>query len=93
MNIQLTQHFNLDEFTRSATAKANDYDNDLDSATMTDDSSTMTNDHDNDVIENLRNLCTQVLEPKSLNHVSLIHFDFSPILCRSFVDPSLYLRL
>jgi len=51
--MQLTKHFNLIEFTRSATAEANGIDNSLD----------VRNADDRKVIENLRNLCVQVLEP------------------------------
>jgi len=51
--MQLTEHFNLAEFTRSATAGANGLDNSLD----------VRNADDRRVIENLRNLCVQVLEP------------------------------
>jgi len=52
-NNQLTQHFKLAEFTRSATAEANGIYNGLD----------YDDDNDRRVIENLRNLCEQVLEP------------------------------
>jgi len=51
--MQLTEHFNLIEFTRSATAEANGINNDL-YYTIAD---------DRRVIENLRNICVQVLEP------------------------------
>jgi len=49
--MQLTEHFKLAEFTRSATAEANGIKNDLD------------REDDRNVIENLKNLCVQVLEP------------------------------
>jgi len=51
--MQLTEHFNLAEFTRSSTASANGIDNGLDA----------TKSSDRVVIENLRNLCREVLEP------------------------------
>jgi len=52
--IQLTEHFNLAEFTRSATAEANGIDNSLNPD----------NPQHRAIIENLRNLCVQVLEPQ-----------------------------
>jgi len=53
MNQQITEHFNLGEFTRSATATANNIDNSLNPDKA----------RDRKVIENLQNLCIQVLEP------------------------------
>jgi len=53
MDQKITEHFNLGEFTRSDIAEATRLNNDLDHD----------NDHDREVIENLRNLCIQVLEP------------------------------
>ena len=50
---QLTQHFDLNEFTRSATAIANGIDNTLDLAKA----------DDRKVAENLQYLCQTVLEP------------------------------
>ena len=50
---QLTQHFTLNEFTRSATAIANGIDNTLDLAKA----------DDRKVAENLQYLCQTVLEP------------------------------
>ena len=46
--MQLTEHFTLEEFTTSSTAKARGIDNSVSSQR---------------IIENLRNLCEQVLEP------------------------------
>jgi hypothetical protein len=46
--MQLTEHFTLEEFTTSSTAKARGIDNSVSSQR---------------VVENLRNLCEQVLEP------------------------------
>ena len=51
--MKLTQHFSLDEFTRSATAIANGVDNTLDT----------TKAEDRIVVENLQHLCQTVLEP------------------------------
>ena len=51
--MKLTQHFELDEFTRSATATANGIDNSLNP----------TKAGDRNVIENLQHLCQTVLEP------------------------------
>lgn len=52
-NMQLSPHFHLSEFTRSATAERLGITNSLDPS----------NPLDQDVIANLRNLCEQVLEP------------------------------
>ncbi len=51
--MKLTEHFSLDEFTRSATAIANGVDNTLDT----------TKAEDRIVVENLEHLCQTVLEP------------------------------
>src|SRR5574344_1995385 len=51
--MQLTEHFNLKEFTRSSTAKARGINNTL----------SPTAEADLSVIRNLKNLCVQVLEP------------------------------
>ena len=51
--MQLTEHFNLKEFTRSSTAKARAINNTL----------SPTAEADLSVIRNLKNLCVQVLEP------------------------------
>ena len=51
--MKLTKHFELDEFTRSATAKANGISNSLNP----------TKAGDRNVIENLQHLCQTVLEP------------------------------
>src|SRR5574344_1414281 len=51
--MQLTEHFNLKEFTRSSTAKARGINNTLNP----------TAEADLSVIRNLKNLCVQVLEP------------------------------
>jgi len=53
MDQKITEHFNLGEFTRSATATANNIDNSLNPDRA----------RDRKVIENLQNLCIQVLEP------------------------------
>ncbi len=52
-DMQLSEHFMLSEFTRSSTAERLGLDNSLDAS----------NPLDQDVINNLRNLCEQVLEP------------------------------
>ena len=52
-DIQLTEHFKLSEFTRSATASKYGIDNTLDPA----------NPIHAEIIANLKNLCEQVLEP------------------------------
>ena len=52
-DIHLSEHFLLSEFTRSSTAERLGIDNSLDAS----------NPLDQDVINNLRNLCEQVLEP------------------------------
>ena len=52
--MQLTQHFSLAEFTRSATATQRGIDNTLDSTSSP---------QAEEVIANLRNLCEKVLEP------------------------------
>ena len=52
-DIRLSEHFLLSEFTRSTTAERLGLDNSLDAS----------NPLDQDVINNLRNLCEQVLEP------------------------------
>ena len=52
-DIRLSEHFMLSEFTRSSTAERLGLDNSLDAS----------NPLDQDVINNLRNLCEQVLEP------------------------------
>lgn len=51
--MNLTEHFKLIEFTRSATASARKIDNSLNPA----------NPHDAEVISNLKYLCEEVLEP------------------------------
>ena len=51
--MQLTEHFNLKEFTRSSTAKARGINNTL----------SPTAEADLSVIRNLKNLCVLVLEP------------------------------
>lgn len=50
--MKLTEHFQLTEFTRSATASARKIDNSLNPA----------NPHDAEVISNLKHLCEEVLE-------------------------------
>ena len=52
-DIRLSEHFLLSEFTRSSTAERLGIDNSLDAS----------NPLDQDVINNLRNLCEQILEP------------------------------
>ena len=52
-DMQLSEHFLLSEFTRSSTAERLGIDNSLDAS----------NPLDQDVINNLRNLCEQILEP------------------------------
>ena len=52
-DIRLSEHFMLSEFTRSSTAERLGLDNSLDAS----------NPLDQDVINNLRNLCEQILEP------------------------------
>ena len=52
-DIHLSEHFLLSEFTRSSTAERLGIDNSLDAS----------NPLDQDVINNLRNLCEQILEP------------------------------
>ena len=52
-DIRLSEHFMLSEFTRSSTAERLGLDNSLDAS----------NPLDQDVINNLRNLCEQVFEP------------------------------
>ena len=52
-DIRLSEHFMLSEFTRSSTAERLGLDNSLDASDPL----------DQDVINNLRNLCEQVLEP------------------------------
>ncbi|MGN1229793.1 MAG: D-Ala-D-Ala carboxypeptidase family metallohydrolase [Prevotella sp.] len=57
--MQLTEHFCLEEFTRSSTAKARGINNSLNPSAKSDLS----------VIRNIKNLCTHVLEPLR-NHIS-----------------------
>ena len=52
-DMYLTPHFSLEEFTRSSTASAKGIDNSLNPSRA---------DH-RQVIENIKNLCEQVLEP------------------------------
>ena len=51
--MKLTEHFSLEEFTRSSTAKTKGINNTLNP----------TEESDKRIIRNLRNLCAQVLEP------------------------------
>lgn len=57
--MRLTEHFSLEEFTRSSTAKARGINNSLSPTAET----------DLHVIRNIKNLCAQVLEPLR-NHIS-----------------------
>ena len=57
--MKLTEHFSLEEFTRSSTAKTKGINNTLNP----------TEESDKRIIRNLRNLCAQVLEPLR-NHIS-----------------------
>ena len=57
--MKLTEHFSLEEFTRSSTAKARGINNSLNPSAESDLS----------VIRNIKNLCVQVLEPLR-NHIS-----------------------
>ena len=51
--MQLTEHFSLEEFTRSSTAMAQGINNTLNPTAVS----------DKPIIRNMRNLCAQVLEP------------------------------